>query len=170
MPTAWDNTNNYWSQTHVFYDIHATRQPCSSRMQANWRQQDCSEDPPGHGVQVLLSGNKTERLRCCCCRFMKQQCMLSELQGLLCELQADRHSDQGHQEGTGTSHGTDAPSAAAVASLTQHLQAASLAQQLALPDTAAQINPFGTLHQPKDSSCSSSGTCHMHRPGAPSGT
>jgi hypothetical protein len=88
---------------------------------------------------------------------MEQQCMLSELRGLLFELQADKHIDQGQQEGTGVSQGVDAPSAAAVASLSKHLQAASLAQQLALPDTAAQHNPFSTLHEPKDSSCSSSG-------------
>lgn len=93
--------------------------------------------------------------------------MLTELQGLLCDLQADKHSDQGHQDGAGTSEGLDAPSASAVASLSKQLQAAALAQQLALPDTAAQINPFSTLQQPKDSSCSSSGTCHMqHHPRA----
>lgn len=138
------------------------RLQCSSKMQANLREQGCSK----HSVRCTGLGccirHPTDALPSAC-RFLEQQCLLSELQSLLCTLQADKHSDQGLHDVLGTTHGLDAPSAAAVASLAKHLSAASLIQQLQLPDVTAQTNPFNTLHQQQDSSSSSSGACHIYK-------
>lgn len=93
------------------------------------------------------------------CRFLIQQGLLSELRELVAGLQADQppkdQDSSSHQAAElHQTQDADAPRSAAVTSLAQHLQAATLAQHLHVSDLRTQqqqqLNPLTALPDTHD--------------------
>lgn len=96
------------------------------------------------------------------CRFLEQQCLLSELRDMVNCLQADNNQQKDQECQSQLSHSAQTPCSAVLESLSKHLQAALLTQHLRLPAVEAQQqNPLSTVHGELPDS--SAGMAEAHR-------